>query len=763
MITSIEKIIDFGIYKNYQKKNSVENFTKYNLIYGWNGSGKSTLSKLFARLRNDSKNTEFKNCQYEVVLDNGIKINQDTQSTDLRLSVFNSSFISDNIDWNDTLKSILLISEEKIDEQKRLREYFLKRDEIVKSKQEIQNNANDLDKEIKGFLSNTAKHIKEHFQIIDTMDKYYLNYNRTRLEKFIELHSKELLQDESILSQEKLIKVTKSIKPETKEKIDFIYKNMDIKKLNEAEKRIKSIVETKILTQTIQKLKNDKIISNWVEKGLEIHAHSTSKTCEFCGQIIPTSRIDDLERHFNNEYQEFKQKLISARDWVKQQVIVDYNDSKIFFSLYEEYQDSYQQSKTILDRKTFLINKIYENWLEILDKKIQNPFESIPLLDFIIIDEGIIEQFNEQISVINELISFHNNKCDNYQTETKQQKFLLEVHYTSNAIKDFEYSTKVNKFIGLNEEVVKQQKEIKKIDDKIYSIEKELSNEILGAEEFNKQLQMFIGHNEISLIFDKDKKGYKIIRTKTNRIAKNLSEGEKTALAFVYFVTKLKENGNDISNQIIVIDDPISSFDSNNLFSAYSFLKAHCQEAKQLFILTHNFVFFKLLRDWLLGKNKKDKIKSRCYSIESIVVGDERASYINNAKDTLTKYNSEYHYLFHKVYSFKRNEELTLDEAFLVSNLSRKLLEGFLSFKFPKKRNKFNQLFEVAVKDVQKRERIYKFINKYSHNATIEFSDNTIDNLLGESRNIVGEILDLIKELDEVHYMEMESIILENL
>lgn len=763
MITSIEKIKDFGIYKNYHKDNTIENFTKYNLIYGWNGSGKSTLSKLFCLLQNDSKPSEFKNCQYEILLDNGNKITQDTQYNDLLVSVFNSSFISENIDWNDTVKSILLISEEKIDEQKRLREYSLKRDEIVKGKQEIEKTAKELDKDIKSFLSNTAKYIKEHFQIIDTMDKYYLNYNKTRLEKFIELHSNELLQDESILSQEKLIKVTKSIKPETKEKIDLIYKNLDIKKLNEAEKRIKSIVETKILTQTIQKLKNDKIISNWVEQGLEIHAHSTSKKCEFCGQTIPPSRIDDLEKHFNNEYQEFKQKLISARDWVKQQVFVDYNDSKIFFSLYEEYQDSYKQSKSILDSKTFSINKIYENWLEILDKKIQNPFESIPLQDFIIIDEDIIEQYNEQISVINELIIFHNNKCDNYQTETKQQKFLLEVHYTSNAIKDFEYFTKVNKFIELNEEAVKQQKEIKKIDDKIYSIEKELSNEILGAEEFNKQLQMFIGHNEISLIFDKDKKGYKIIRTKTNRIAKNLSEGEKTALAFVYFVTKLKENGKDIGNQIIVIDDPISSFDSNNLFSAYSFLKAHCQEAKQLFILTHNFVFFKLLRDWLLGKNKKDKIKSRCYSIESIVVGDERASYINNAKDTLTKYNSEYHYLFHKVYSFKKNDELTLDEAFLVSNLSRKLLEGFLSFKFPKKRNKFNQLFEVAVKDVQKRERIYKFINKYSHNATIEFSDNTIDNLLGESRNIVGEILDLIKELDEVHYTEMESVILENL
>lgn len=183
------------------------------------------------------------------------------------------------------------------------------------------------------------------------------------------------------------------------------------------------------------------------------------------------------------------------------------------------------------------------------------------------------------------------------------------------------------------------------------------------------------------------------------------------------------------------------------------------EEAKQLFILTHNFVFFKLLRDWLLGKNKRNNIKTRCYSIESLKIEDERIAYINNAKESLIKYNSEYHYLFYKVYTFKNKEELTLDESFLVSNLSRKLLEVFLSFKFPKKRGNFSQLFEVAISDIQKRDRIYKFINKYSHNATIEFSDNTIDNLLGESQNIIHEILELIKELDEVHYTEMESVV----
>ena len=48
---------------------------------------------------------------------------------------------------------------------------------------------------------------------------------------------------------------------------------------------------------------------------------------------------------------------------------------------------------------------------------------------------------------------------------------------------------------------------------------------------------------------------------------------EKTAIAFVHFTTKLKDKDFENSNGIVLIDDPISSLDSNSLFQAYSFVK----------------------------------------------------------------------------------------------------------------------------------------------------------------------------------------------
>ncbi|PTX21552.1 AAA domain-containing protein [Pontibacter mucosus] len=215
-----------------------------------------------------------------------------------------------------------------------------------------------------------------------------------------------------------------------------------------------------------------------------------------------------------------------------------------------------------------------------------------------------------------------------------------------------------------------------------------------------------------------------------------------------------------LNELIIVVDDPISSFDSNHLFNSYSFLKAECESAKQLIILTHNFGYFRLVRDWILNKNKRDKpIKSRIYSIET-TIDNGRQSRIKNANQTLMSFNSEYHYIFFKLNAFKETTELSLGEAFLVANLSRKLLESFLNFKFPKGRNDFSQLLAEAIKeDTHKREKIYRFINKYSHNAIIDVNDNSVDNLLGESSNIVTEVLGVVNNLDPIHFKEMESLL----
>ena len=58
---------------------------------------------------------------------------------------------------------------------------------------------------------------------------------------------------------------------------------------------------------------------------------------------------------------------------------------------------------------------------------------------------------------------------------------------------------------------------------------------------------------------------------------------------------------------------------------------------------------------------------------------------------------------------------------------------------------------------VYEEEKIYKFINKYSH-LPINDYENSENNLIGESDNIINEIFKIVEKLDTNHFNEMVAI-----
>jgi len=66
-----------------------------------------------------------------------------------------------------------------------------------------------------------------------------------------------------------------------------------------------------------------------------------------------------------------------------------------------------------------------------------------------------------------------------------------------------------------------------------------------------------------------------------------LSEGDKSTIAFAFFLAKL-DIDTTIADKIIVFDDPLSSFDRNRKSYTISLLRALEQKAKQLVVLSHN-------------------------------------------------------------------------------------------------------------------------------------------------------------------------------
>ncbi len=76
------------------------------------------------------------------------------------------------------------------------------------------------------------------------------------------------------------------------------------------------------------------------------------------------------------------------------------------------------------------------------------------------------------------------------------------------------------------------------------------------------------------------------------------SESDKRALALAVFMAKLECMPRDEKEKIIlVLDDPVTSFDDNRMKIIINSLINVSDEVEQTFILSHHFMFSKMLSD----------------------------------------------------------------------------------------------------------------------------------------------------------------------
>ncbi|MBB3167087.1 AAA family ATPase [Simiduia aestuariiviva] len=760
-IKSIQKLKQFGIFQDHTNSNA-KDFGKYNLFYGWNGSGKSTLSGLFRCIENKATSSKFPSSEFSVNVDSGTPTTQaNVANSDLNIYTFNHDFIDENISWNSIVKSILLVDKEKIEEREKLEK--LKKEQEADSKaHNIESEAiKKLDSAVSKFGTDSARHMKTSLQSIDTTDSYYLHYDKRKFEKFIEDHLEESKSDDSLLDDQLIVELTNASKPDQKSPITFSQQTINQKIFTKAKERLDDLLKTSVISQTIQRLVENGDIKSWVETGLDLHKHHDTNQCEYCGNTITEERTKQLEAHFNDDYKAFQTRLEGADDWLSGQYIQP-TILPATSDFYDEFKSGYGEARTALEKAITALNEEIAVWHTVLKEKIANPLETSLAVE--VISESSVKAFNDAMTAIGRAVDKHNHKSGNFKEETDKAKKRLELHYATTEVKSFGYHEKKKEVVDraaangtLKTTINTRNTEIRKLEDS-------LSNEGVGADQFNESLHKFLGRSELTLRFNPVKKGYEILRNDTEQVDGNLSEGEKTAIAFVYFITKLKENDNKIEDTIVVVDDPISSFDSNHLFHAYSFMKVNCEKAKQLFVFTHNFTFFKLIRDWISRKNKHNNQNIANFYVVKANNKVPRTSTYTNAEPALTLYNSEYHYIFSRLNSLKNQQTLETDDHFLAANLSRKLLESFLSFKFPKNRGNFANLFNTAVSESRNsedegKEKIRKFINEYSHNDLIETNEDFVENLIGEGVSVISDIFDWINELDEKHYQEMMEVV----
>lgn len=762
MIKKIEKIDNYGIFRKFRWATDLTEFNKVNLFYGLNGSGKSTLSSIFDNIKN--KALGYYDGTFKVIDDEkGEFDSSQLANMDYNMYVFNTHFVEDNIGEYDNLKGIIYISEENKAAKEELDELLKSFSSICKKKDVADKEYETAKKTIDNDNIKAAKAIKEQFLVVGGLGSKYSNYNKTYFENALSTHSTFLAEEHNlkeILSQIEIEK--KSLQDTIKNHISITLLPIKLDEFNKEIEEIKNLINTEI-KDCLKKNISDNIFS-WLEEGYRLHKENTER-CLFCGSIITEERKKELDEIFNEELNLLLQKLKISKDKIS-----TFTLPELLLTESDFYSTQNKKVKTLIEDYKLLranINTTIESIITKLDEKIKDPFSAV---SFDIADNYKSLDINAIFDGLNIEIKEANKKTESFiqkQTETvvNIEKLLVYYNYYRYDIKNHLVTLKKATNLSLDLETEKRINLSKR-----EKLENELKDVIKAGSEFNKLLSQFLGRDELALEYDEETKGYKVIRKESGDKARCLSEGEKTAIAFIYFLTKVKENGNLLKNSTIVFDDPISSFDSNHLYNAYSFIVNYFEDCKQLFILTHNFNFFKLVR-------KKYQKTANMYLIESkyYQVGEkaQRASQLVNLPKSIKQASSEYSYLFEKIYNFYTNYNSTviidLDMYLHMSNTCRKVLEAFSDFKVQNVSDLYQKIrslykcnhdedYKLTLEESIELEQIYRFVNSLSHENVFEGNDET-DIMFGELYSVVKSILELIEKADKDHYKAMLSSI----
>ncbi len=185
----------------------------------------------------------------------------------------------------------------------------------------------------------------------------------------------------------------------------------------------------------------------------------------------------------------------------------------------------------------------------------------------------------------------------------------------------------------------------------------------LGVEHFIVEISDSEGENVIIK--------YRDSAIEKSRLKNCLSEGEKTALAFAYFLSKFENEVNteeDIKASVVVIDDPISSLDENRLYSTAILINEVFCNVRQLIVLSHNFLFLKFFYSY-------------CNKAKCLFLSDGK---LDELPDELKNFETPYYYMLRRIEQYVADDENRdyLQAKLYLPNMIRRVLETFLSFKF---------------------------------------------------------------------------------
>lgn len=553
--------------------------TKINYFYGSNGSGKTSFTNVLKDIvAHDECRLEWKSHESEVL-------------------VYNRDFVKANFLQSDKIKGIFTLGKD----SKEAQEFIEKTtNEIFELKTQITglNNTLGAKKDDRNSLNSILR--EACWQIRDKYNEHFREAYSGFLgskESFAKKCLDELNNTSSLLTIDEIRKKCEKIFKGTATTYDN-FNNIDISELSKYGTH--PLLSTKIIGKEdvevgklISFLKN----SDWIKQGLG-YLDKSIPQCPFCQQQINDDLKAKIEDFFDVTYEErceeVKKFARAYHDYYNAQlsILKEINATRIDILDYSN-----------LGLKIQLLEQKFKSNINLLASKVKSPSTTIELDD-------LGELLKDAASLVKDFkneINKHNLTVVNLAKEKKQLiseiwRFIVE----ELASEISSYSSKLNGITkaegNLNTTKSAKENEVTQKLKELREKEEEITSVTHTVNEINRILSLF-GFNSFKLSEAPEKGCYKIVRENGEDAKETLSEGEYTFITFLYFFQLLKgsnESSGVSKDRIVVIDDPISSLDSNVLFVVSHLVKEVIKDCKssnngiqQVFVLTHNVYFYK--------------------------------------------------------------------------------------------------------------------------------------------------------------------------
>lgn len=688
----------------FSEETSVEFFLKDNekvcAVYGRNGTGESTIARAVKLAA--GQGTE--GIQKAAFIDkNGASISLEELPNDL-VHVFNEEYVQENVQFRkEGLNTIIMFGPQKnIDEQihkekETQEELGRKRQAIIDELKKYDDDSSPLsptyqEKVLKKLLSGDDHWSGRERLIWDK--KRNENVNTELYEKIIH-NIPQKSEEEVITAYKEKWELFEAIKS-AKEPISGIH--VTISNLAGVETTIRELLAQKLERPELTKRERYLLSLLNVGKSQQLgemqrtFADKDTTHCPFCLQPVSAEYRVGLE----TSIQKILSKEVEKHKWALQQVLLARVEIP-FFQLEGKLPiKAIAEGKTISDA----LNQNIEICNQLLQRKIENPYESINLPSLHLKEQAIL--LRSVLKNINQQIEIYNQSVDNkFQLQKTLQKLNQERAYYEivEVAKSWEKQKKEKYDLEKERDAIK--KDLESSERIMAKLIGEKKNVYIACDSINGCLKYIFGTKNRLSVHASPEKYYLFSNGRPVRPSE-ISTGERNILALCYFFTSLFEN-NDVKhlNQkqlFILLDDPISSFDSENYVGVLSFLSMQINDLlinkleNRLVILTHDLAMMhylqKILED-LFYPNKRDYILKE----------------LDQQKLQKFQWNSrqEYSALLLLTYQYACADQPKNDVV--VGNALRRVMEAFTMFSYGKTMrflSKKNVLSQLLAKDHQK-------------------------------------------------------------